>query len=101
LLVEPDDTELVGDGSDATRVVLRVTDEYGSPRQFATGSISLSIEGPGEIIGENPFALMGGVGAVWVKTKEAAGTVRLSVRHPYLGVKTVEIQVKPAPPEGV
>ena len=33
LLVEPDDAELVGDASDATRVVLRVTDEYGSPRQ--------------------------------------------------------------------
>jgi beta-galactosidase len=101
LLVEPDDTELVGDGSDATRVVLRVTDEYGSPRQFSTGSVSLSIEGPGEIIGENPFALMGGVGAVWVKAKEAAGAVRLSARHPYLGLKTVEIQVRPAPPEGV
>jgi beta-galactosidase len=101
LLVEPDDAELVGDGSDSTRVVLRVTDEYGSPRQFSTGPVSLGIEGPGEIVGENPFALMGGVGAVWVKAKEAAGTVRLSARHPYLGVKTVEIQVKPAPPEGV
>ena len=44
---------------------------------------------------------MGGVGAVWVKAKEAAGTIRLSARHPYLGAKTVEIQVKAAPPEGV
>ena len=82
-------------------MVLRVTDEYGSPRQFATGSVSLSIEGPGEIVGENPFALMGGVGAVWVKSKEAAGAVRLSAHHPYLGAKTAEIQVKAAPPEGV
>jgi hypothetical protein len=41
------------------------------------------------------------VGAVWVKTKEAAGTIRLSARHPYLGVKTVEIQVQPAAPEAV
>jgi beta-galactosidase len=101
LLVEPDDAELAGDGSDATRVVLRVTDEYGSPRQFATGAVSLSIEGPGEIVGENPFALTGGVGAVWVKAKEAAGVIRLSARHPYLGAKTVEIRVKAVPPEGV
>jgi hypothetical protein len=44
---------------------------------------------------------MGGVGAVWVKSKEAAGAVRLSAHHPYLGAKTAEIQVKAAPPEGV
>ncbi|MGI9165765.1 MAG: hypothetical protein ACR2G5_05175 [Pyrinomonadaceae bacterium] len=30
LLVEPDDRELIGDGIDATRIVLRVTDEYGA-----------------------------------------------------------------------
>jgi beta-galactosidase len=95
--VEPDDAELVGDGSDATRVVLRVTDEYGGARPFATGAIALTIEGPGEIIGENPFALVGGVGAVWVRTKEAAGTVRLTAKHPVLGAKTVEIGVKRAP----
>jgi beta-galactosidase len=101
LLVESDDAELVGDASDATRIVLRVTDEYGSPRPFATGAVSLAIEGPGEIVGENPFALTGGAGAVWVKTKEAAGTIRLTARHPYLGAKTVEIRVLPAAPEAV
>jgi beta-galactosidase len=94
--VEPDDRELLGDGSDATRVVLRVTDEFGSARPFATGAIAMTIEGPGEIIGENPFALFGGVGAVWIRTKEATGTIRLHARHPVLGVKTVEITVKPA-----
>jgi beta-galactosidase len=97
LQVEPDDKELVGDGIDATRVVLRVADEYGAVRTFATGAIALTIEGPGEIIGENPFALFGGVGAVWVKTKEAAGTIRLTAKHPVLGAKSVEIRVTPAP----
>ncbi len=101
LRVEPDDGELVGDGSDATRVVLRVTDEYGSARQFSSGPVTLGLEGPGEIIGENPFALVGGVGAVWVRAKEAAGVIRLTARHPYLATKTVEIRVKPAPEEGV
>ncbi len=57
--------------------------------------MSLSIDGPGEIVGENPFGLVGGVGAVWVKAKEAPGTIRLTARHPYLGVKTIEIRVKP------
>jgi beta-galactosidase len=63
--------------------------------------VSLRLEGPGEIIGENPFALVGGVGAVWVRSTEAAGVIRLHARHPYLGDKTVEIRVKPAEPEQV
>jgi len=32
LVVKPDDLELDGDGRDATRVVLAVTDEYGNLR---------------------------------------------------------------------
>jgi beta-galactosidase len=101
LKVLPDDRELDGDGRDATRVVLMVTDEYGNIRPFATGAVSLSITGPGEIIGENPFALAGGTGAVWIRAKEAAGTVRLVAKHPYLGSRTVEIRVRAAPAEAV
>jgi beta-galactosidase len=86
---------------DATRVVLRVTNEHGGARPFSTGAIALRLEGPGEIIGENPFSLAGGVGAVWVRSREAAGTIRLHARHPYLGEKTVEIRVKAAEPEQV
>ena len=99
LQVLPDDAELSGDGRDATRVVLMVTDEYGNVKPFATGAISLTVTGPGEIVGENPFALAGGAGAVWVKAKEAAGTIKLTARHPYLGSKTVEIRVKAAASE--
>ncbi|HSE37529.1 MAG TPA: glycoside hydrolase family 2 TIM barrel-domain containing protein [Blastocatellia bacterium] len=91
--LEPDDAELVGDGIDATRVVFRVTDDFGAARPFATGAIAMTIEGPGEIIGENPFALFGGAGAVWVKTKERPGIIRLSARHPMLGVKSIQIRV--------
>ena len=101
LHVEPDDAELVGDGIDATRVVLRVTNEHGGARPFSTGAVALRLEGPGEIVGENPLSLAGGVGAVWVRSKEAAGTIRLHARHQYLGEKTVEIRVKAAEPEQV
>jgi beta-galactosidase len=94
LLVEPDDRELLGDGIDATRVVLKVTDEYGAIRPLANAAVELSVTGPGEIIGENPFSLFGGVGAVWIKSKQAAGVVRLTARHPVLDTKTVDIAVK-------
>ncbi|HUI43339.1 MAG TPA: glycoside hydrolase family 2 TIM barrel-domain containing protein [Terriglobia bacterium] len=101
LQVEPDDRELDGDGIDCTRVVLKVTNAEGSWRPFSTGSVLVKIEGPGEIIGENPFSLAGGVGAVWVRAKESAGTIRLHAEHPYLGSRTAEIKVRPASPEAV
>ncbi|HKR21533.1 MAG TPA: glycoside hydrolase family 2 TIM barrel-domain containing protein [Pyrinomonadaceae bacterium] len=94
LLVAADDLELVGDGIDATRVVMRVTDEYGAVRPLANAAIRLSLEGPGEIVGENPFSLFGGVGAVWIKTREAPGVIRLTATHPTLGSKTLQIRVK-------
>ena len=101
LLLEPDDLELVGDGIDVTRVVFRVADRYGNTQQFASGVVSLSIDGPAEIIGENPYGLVGGAGAVWIKTKQGSGSVRLTAKHSYLGLKEFQIHVMPAVPERV
>lgn len=101
LLVEPDDRELIGDGIDATRVVLKVTDEYGSIRPLANAAIDLNVTGPGEVIGENPFSLFGGVGAVWIKTRQAPGVIKLTARHPVLGTKGAEIVVKRAAPSTI
>jgi beta-galactosidase len=94
LAVKPDDTDLDGDGRDATRVVLAVTSQHGELRPFATGAIQLALTGPGEIVGENPFALAGGAGAVWVRSKEGAGVIKLEAHHQYLGKQTVEIRVR-------
>jgi len=96
-----DDKELQGDGVDCTRLAFRVTDEFGNPRPFATAAITIAIQGPGEILGENPFALAGGCGAVWIKTKPAAGIIKLALTHPYLGVRTCQIQVRKAPADKI
>ena len=98
LLIEPDDRELVGDGIDMTRVVMKVTDEFGAVRPFANAAIALTVEGPGEIIGENPFALFGGVGAVWIRTRQRPGMIRLTAKHPILGAKTVTFRANPFRP---
>lgn len=95
----PDDTALIANGADTTRVVLRVNDEYGRIRPFANDAIQLQIEGPAEIIGDNPFALVGGTGAVWVRAKEEPGNVTLRAKHPVLGEQTVEFKLEAAQPE--
>ena len=83
----PDDTSLVADGADTTRVVLRATDEFDAVRTYANDPIMFTLEGPAELIGDNPFALIGGTGAVWIRAKEEAGVVRLTAKHPRLGSK--------------
>ena len=97
--IAADDSSLLGDGADTTRVVMRVTDEFDAIRPFANAAIKLEIEGPAEIIGDNPFSLVGGTGAVWIRAKEQAGTVRLKATHPLLGPKELQFQISEAPAE--
>jgi beta-galactosidase len=96
-----DDPELNADGADSTRVVFRVTDEFGAIRPYANDPIALSLEGPAEIIGDNPFALTGGTGAVWIRAKEQPGPVRLTAKHPRLGSQTIVLTLHEAPAERV
>jgi beta-galactosidase len=99
--VRPDDSSLRADGGDCTRVVLRVTDEFGNQMRYSTAAIRFSIDGPGEVIGDNPFSLVGGCGAIWVRAKEVPGTVTLKATHPVLGTKQVSIQIEAAEAERV
>src|ERR1700730_2953037 len=97
--VLPDDTRLIADGADATRVVLRVTDEFGASRPFANDAIKLEVNGPAEIIGDSPFALIGGTGASWIRAKEQPGTVKLTATHPQLGAQEVRFEIAPGAPQ--
>lgn len=92
-----DDGELNSSVSDATRLAFAATDEFGAPRAFVSGAVTLHIEGPGEIVGDNPFEIgdNGGSGAVWVKAKAGAtGVIRIQAAHPVLGSRSVSIQVR-------
>lgn len=97
LLLKADDTELTGDGADATRLVFRAADKFGAPRPFVGGEVRLTIHGPGVITGDNPFDLgaSGGVGAVWIKsTAGSAGRIQVEAEHVSLGRRTVTINVR-------
>jgi beta-galactosidase len=96
--LQADDAELMGDGSDATRVVFRVTDKFGAPRPFAGGQVTFKISGPGVIVGDNPFSLgdSGGAGAIWIKTvPNGSGHIVVKAIHSALGTTSVKIKVQP------
>lgn len=97
-VMKADDKELIGDGSDATRFEFKVTDKYGEPRLFAGGKVTFEINGPGEIVGDNPFNLeeSGGVAAVWIKTRPgSSGKITVAATHVSLGTRSIEINVNP------
>jgi beta-galactosidase len=89
----------VADGADTTRVVLRVTDEFDAIRPFANDAIRFELTGPAQLIGDNPFVLVGGTGAVWIRATEQAGTVHLTAHHPNLGAQHVTLEIAGAPSE--
>lgn len=86
---------LIADGADMTRLAFAIVDKFGAPRAFAEGSVSLQIQGPGVLIGDNPFSLAenGGAGAVYVRTVPGrTGTIRISALCGSYA-SSVEIQV--------
>lgn len=95
--VTADDAELVADGSDATRVSLRITDEYGAIRSLCNDPVSITLEGPAVLLGESLVSLSGGVTAVWVKTTTVPGDVTLTARHLHFGERKVMIQSRLIP----
>jgi beta-galactosidase len=93
LALQADDTELMADGADMTRLAFKITDRYGNRLPYATQVISFEIEGPGELIGENPFALVGGQAALYVKAKHEPGIVRVRATTPRLEPAEVTINI--------
>ena len=95
-LLAADDKELTPDAPDATRLFFKVVDKYGAERAFAGGQVAFELNGPAELVGDNPFLLgdTGGVGAVWIRNVPGrSGWVQVRAVHSSLGAATAEINV--------
>jgi beta-galactosidase len=89
-----DDAEIVADGADMTRLAFRITDHYGNTLPYALNVITLTLDGVGELIGTQPFPLVGGQGALYLKAGHAAGTARVTARATGLPEATVTVTIK-------
>jgi beta-galactosidase len=97
LWLQADDTELVADGSDITRLAFAVVDKFGAPRAYAEGKVTLQVEGPGILVGDNPFDLApsGGMGAVYIRTMEGStGHLRVTATHEQLPPASADLHVR-------
>jgi beta-galactosidase len=88
-----DDDSLAADGADMTRLVFRITDKYGNRLPFTDQVVSFEIDGPAELIGENPFALIGGQAALYVKAGHETGTVSIKATAARLAPAEVKLKL--------
>lgn len=101
LEVVADDGSLFADGSDATRVVMRVTDEYGNVQRRCGDPLRLMLSGPAKLMGSKTIALSGGTIAVWIRATQQPGRVRFTATHDTLGAKEIEIEIAAAIQEAI
>jgi beta-galactosidase len=91
-----DTDQLHADGADMTRLIFRITDRYGNPLPYATKVVTFELEGEAELIGENPFPMIGGQAALFVKARHQAGPVIVRAHAPGLPSVSTALEIVPA-----
>ncbi len=77
--VKADDTALRAGEKDAVRVVVRALDQCGNLLPYFEEPVSLSLSGPGRIIGPADHTLKGGATGFWVEAGDERGSIELVV----------------------
>ncbi len=94
LVLQLDDDVIQADGADMTRLVFKIVDRFGNRLPYVNQVVAFTIEGPADLIGENPFALMGGQAALYVKSRRTPGQVIIRATTPRLSAAQVTLQVR-------
>lgn len=94
LFVAADDLKLNASEKDATRVVVKVLDQYGNLLPFCDEIIQINLQGPGRLIGPPQVAVKGGAVAFWVETVNESGWIEIAVQSQSLGRKDLKIEVR-------
>jgi len=100
LTLEVDRKVITADGSDISRIIVTAVDGNGTAREDSELPVSFSIQGPGQLIGENPAKLRAGKMIVLVQSAFVPG--ELTVRASAKGLRPASATLKTkAPGAGV
>jgi beta-galactosidase len=58
--------------------------------------MSFELEGVADLVGENPFPLIGGQAALYVKARHQAGKVTVHAHAPGLPSTSISLEIAPA-----
>jgi beta-galactosidase len=91
--VKTDDLRLSAAQKDATRIVLKILDQYGNLLPFCDEIVLIELKGPGRLQGPAEIVVKGGAIAFWVETLNQPGLIEVLIHSRQLGTKTVKIEV--------
>ena len=98
LELSTDTNRLYADGADMTRLIFRITDAFGNVLPYAIKVIRFEIEGDADLIGENPFPLVGGQAALYIKSRHQAGKITVRAQADGLPSASVSVElIEPRP----
>ncbi len=80
LVAWTDHPEIAADGRDMTQLSFQMVDKFGSVCPHAIGVVTTEATGGIELIGENPFPLVGGKGALYLRAGKKRGLVDITAR---------------------
>ncbi len=93
LALATDTGQLHADGADMTRLICRITDEFSNPLPYATQVVTIVLDGEADLIGENPFPLIGGQAALYIKACHQPGTITVRAHTPGLPSASVSLEI--------
>lgn len=94
LIITADEPRLRTDGPDAVRFVVKLVDQAGNVLPYSSDVVQLKMRGPGQLIGPQVFALIGGVRGFWVRTTGKVGTIKVFGQVSGLKIADASVRVR-------
>ena len=96
LTLEADRASITADGSDLDRIIVTAVGANGTAVDDCELPVTFSIDGPGQLVGENPAALRSGKMIVLAQSAFVPGT--MTVRAAAAGLRSASVAVGTTPP---
>ena len=84
--------DLAADGSDLVFVHATVVDAHGTTVPDATQLVAFEVDGPAELIGDNPRMAEAGIASVLLRSRKASGMIRLRAKASSLAAAECELR---------
>ncbi len=98
LTLHADRSTITADGADISRIIVSAVDANGTETPACTEDISFTLEGKGQLIGENPVQLRAGKMIILVQSSFSPGTIKVRASAKGLAPASTELVTTATPP---
>ncbi len=88
--------DLAADGSDLVFVHATIVDAHGTTVPDAAHPVSFAVDGPADLIGDNPRIAEAGIASILLRSRRPGGMIRLRATAPSL--RAAEFELRPRKP---